>query len=229
MILNIDKISEMSGSEAETSKEYLNIRPKESMSDQETTDFITKEFEKAHDEAEAGAIDTLISDVFNRSEDEMNIDFELTDDVVSVLEIFKSDDWETMSTEERMSAVGKLVNVIGKELQLEKIPEVELYEDNDAYGFYDQQYNHIELNSKFFDDPVELVNTVAHELRHAYQNMRADMLETREDALYKINFVNYISPVSLPGGGYLFFTDYYNQYVEVEARAFANKFTEAMI
>ena len=39
---------------------------------------------------------------------------------------------------------------------------------------------------------------------------------------------NYISPLPLPGGGWLFFTDYQDQYVEVDARAFANLFTEAM-
>ena len=32
----------------------------------------------------------------------------------------------------------------------------------------------------------------------------------------------------MPGGGWLFFTDYQDQYVEVDARAFANLFTEAM-
>lgn len=49
------------------------------------------------------------------------------------------------------------------------------------------------------------------------------------NALYKVNFDNYVSTRSLPGGGYLFFVDYLNQYVEVDARAFANLFTEAML
>ena len=57
---------------------------------------------------------------------------------------------------------------------------------------------------------------------------RAGLLETREDALYRVNLDNYISPIPLLGGGWLFFTDYQDQYVEVDARAFANLFTEAM-
>jgi hypothetical protein len=97
-----------------------------------------------------------------------------------------------------------------------------------AYGFYSPSDNTINLNRQYFDDPVELVNTIAHEMRHAYQEYRAGLLETREDALYRVNLDNYISPIPLPGGGWLFFTDYQDQYVEVDARAFANLFTEAM-
>lgn len=48
-------------------------------------------------------------------------------------------------------------------------------------------------------------------------------------SLYKVSFDNYISPVPLPGGGWLFFVDYFDQYVEVDARAFANKFAEVMV
>ena len=97
------------------------------------------------------------------------------------------------------------------------------------HGFYNSTDNSITLNSQFFDDPVEMVNTLAHEMRHAYQHMRADALETREDALYRVNFENYITPRPLPEGGWIFFYDYEHQYVEVDARVFADKFVEAMI
>ena len=46
--------------------------------------------------------------------------------------------------------------------------------------------------------------------------------------IYRVNFDNYISPVELPNGGTLFFMDYYNQFVEAEARAFSNKIVEVM-
>ena len=94
---------------------------------------------------------------------------------------------------------------------------------------YDVKNNMVVLNSQFLSNPLELVNTIAHELRHAFQHMRAEKLETREDARYKVNFDNYISPVLLPGGEWLFFTDYYSQYVEVDARVFADKVMEAML
>ena len=54
-------------------------------------------------------------------------------------------------------------------------------------------------------------------------------LTTSSQWLLLNSYENYISPLPLPGGGYLFFVDYFNQYVEVDARAFANLFTEAML
>lgn len=229
-MIEMDKIPEMPEGKSEVSRGYLTIKPVDSMSDQEVSDFIAKEFEKVHDEAESDTYDKLLSEVFNRSEDEMDIDFNISEQIKSVLEKFKSEEWGEMDTKEQMSAVRELVKTIGKELQLDRLPEVELLSDGDeeAYGLFDAISNKIILNPKYFDDPGELVNTVAHELRHAYQHMRAEMLETKEDALYKINFENYISPLPLPGGGYLFYVDYLDQYVEVEARTFANLFTEAM-
>jgi hypothetical protein len=229
-MIEMDKIPEMPEGKSEVSRGYLTIKPVDSMSDQEVSDFIAKEFEKVHDEAESDTYDKLLSEVFNRSEDEMDIDFNISEQIKSVLEKFKSEEWGEMDTKEQMSAVRELVKTIGKELQLDRLPEVELLSDGDeeAYGLFDAISNKIILNPKYFDDPGELVNTVAHELRHAYQHMRAEMLETKEDALYKINFENYISPLPLPGGGYLFYVDYLDQYVEVEARMFANLFTEAM-
>ena len=48
----------------------------------------------------------------------------------------------------------------------------------------------------------------------------------QRNRLYKVNLDPdfYISPVLLPNGKYLFFTDYYDQLVEAEARAYANAF-----
>jgi hypothetical protein len=229
-MIKLNEVSETNEDVSVVSKGYLNIQPTDRMSDQEVSDFIAKEFEKVHDEAESDTYDKLMSEVFNRSEDEMDIDFNISEPIMSVLEKFKSEEWGEMDIKEQMLAVRELVKTIGKELQLDQLPEVELLSDRDedAYGLFDAVSNKIILNPKYFDDPGELVNTVAHELRHAYQHMRAEMLETKEDTLYKLNFENYISPLSLPGGGYLFYVDYLDQYVEVEARAFANLFSEAM-
>lgn len=228
-MIKVDKFPEMSEGKSDVSKGYLNIKPVESMTKQEAFDFIAAEFQKAHDEAEIALHDKLLSEIFNRSEDELHIDFSLSDQILSALEKFKSEDWGLWETKERMDAVRNLAKAIGKELQLDKLPEIELMSGKeDDYGAFNVGANKITLNDKYFDNPSELVNTIAHELRHAYQHMRTEILDTWEDALYKVNFDNYISPLLLPGGGYLFFTDYQDQYVEVDARAFANLFTEAM-
>lgn len=145
------------------------------------------------------------------------------------MEKFNDENWNNLDNSERTKLIKEFVKAVGKELGVEKIPEVVLSNDDDnAYGFYDQFKNLISINDKFTKNPVEVVNTVAHELRHAYQHYRAEILESWEDALFKINYDNYISPIQLPNGGWLFFTDYQDQYVEVDARAFANIFTEAM-
>ena len=77
--------------------------------------------------------------------------------------------------------------------------------------------------------PAEIVDTIAHETWHAYQHQRANILENKHDYLYKLNFDNYISPTSLGDGKCLFFTDYQEQLVEAEARAFASLFREGVV
>lgn len=228
-MIKVDSVLETSDVKSEVSRPYMNIKPKENISDQETADFISKEFEDAHNVAEFDTYDKLLSEVFNRSEDEISINFSISEKIKSILDKFSFDRWEAMSEEEKINAINELAKVVGDKLGIDKLPKIEISDGDDSYGFYDPKNNTIVLNSKFFADPIELVNTLTHELRHAYQYMRAELLETWEDALYKVNYDNYISPVPLPGGGWLFFIDYFDQYVEVDARAFASKFTEAMV
>ena len=74
------------------------------------------------------------------------------------------------------------------------------------------------------EDPKELLNTIAHELRHAFQRQSADNPHSDIDYIYLMNLKNYISPIILHNGKCILYTDYYNQFVEAEARAFANLF-----
>lgn len=204
------------------------IKPSGGMTDQEADAFWKAEFQKAHDEVSLDDYDTLLSEVFNRAEYELDIDFVIDDKLVKLLDQFSTETWEYMDDSEKDEIISEFVSALSEDLGLEEMPEVAVFDDDDAYGFYSPSDNTINLNRQYFDDPVELVNTIAHEMRHAYQEYRAGLLETREDALYRVNLDNYISPIPLPGGGWLFFTDYQDQYVEVDARAFANLFTEAM-
>ncbi len=228
-MIKLDRLPGASEIKTEVSKPYLNIKPKENMSDLELSDSISREFEDAHNLAKLDDYDKLLSEVFNYSEDDIDIDLNLTDEIIEHLEYFKPSKWDMLDESEKSEAINGLTKAIGETLQLESIPNVVISDGDDAYGFYDVKSNSIILNSRFLADPVELVNTIAHELRHAFQHMRAEKLETWEDARYRVNFDNYISPVPLPGGGWLFFMDYYFQYVEVDARVFADKFTEAVL
>ena len=207
---------------------YKSIQPREFLSDKEMTGCIFGELEKASEVTRFDTYDNLLYDAFNRYEDEIDIDFSVSEKTQAILDHFVPEKWETMNDTERKGLAQELSTAIGEDLGLKDIPKLNISEYGDSYGGYDPKNNTITLNSRFFDNPVELVNTIAHETRHAYQYMRADMLETREDALFKVGNDNYISPIPLSDGGWLNFTDYYNQYIEVDARVFANKFTEAM-
>ena len=228
-MIKVDNMSEASDIKSEVSESYLNIKTVESLSDQEASDFVSKAFEDAHNIAEFDTYDNLLSEVFNRSEEELFIDFEFTEEIIALLQNFRPEKWDVLNDSERANLTNELSRAIGEALGLDNTPTINISECDDAYGYYDPKNNSITLNNMLLSDPIELVDTIVHELRHAYQYMRADILDTREDALYKVNFENYITPIPLPEGGWLYFMDYYNQYVEVDARAFADKFTEAML
>lgn len=103
---------------------------------------------------------------------------------MNLLDNFHFDKWESVSETEKISTIKELAKAVGDALGLENMPTINIVDGDDSYGFYDPKNNTVTLNSKFFSDPVELVNTLTHELRHAYQHMRAELLETWEDALY---------------------------------------------
>ena len=227
-MIKMSDISEASN-KTDVSEKFKNIKPIEKMTDLEADDFWTSEFEKAQDETEMDPYDRLLSEVFNRSEDELAIEFDIDDKILSVIERFKPENWDAMNESHKLSALKELAQTLGEKLGLDNIPSISLYEESGgSFGDYDPSNNVISLNKSHFTDSREVVNTLTHELRHAFQHLRAEVLDTWEDALFRVNFDNYISPVSLPGGGWLFITDYLDQYVEVDARVFANLFTEAM-
>ena len=171
--------------------------------------------------------DSILSEIYGRYEDEFIFDFEIDDKIDTILEVFGSSEWGSMSESERKSAVDEFVAVLCDKLEIADRPSIKYFDGPiNEQGAYNHRSNRIEINSKFLDDPVALVDTVAHETRHGYQHHRAMMQETRMDALYAINFDNYIAPVLLGDGKYLFFADYEDQLVEAEARAFAKLFTK---
>ena len=224
----LEVMPEKSENISSAEKGFLNIKPNEYVSDGDMADLIKREFAGAHEISQFDAYDRLLSEVFNRSEEEISIEFQPSNKTKKILESFRLDKWESLGDSEKISAIEKITKAVGDDLGLEKIPEIRISDDDDSYGFYNHLDNTITLNSRSLTNPIEVVNTLAHELRHAYQHMRAEKLESWEDALFKVNFDNYISPVPLPDGGWIFFVDYYDQYVEVDARVFADKVTEAL-
>ena len=228
MIRFQDTVEKKDDPELLSSTGFQDIKPTGSMSTEEAVSFLDGLFSIELDSQDMYSVEdeSLLAEIFGRYEDEFDFDFELDDEVQIALDRFESGKWERLSDGERKIAIYDLAAVIGKKLGLEDNPDIQFYNGRDgSCGAYLPWSNTIELNRNTWFDSCEVVDTVAHEMRHAYQHQRAQCQETLQDKMYQLNFENYISPVPLSDGKYLFFTDYQDQLVEAEARAFANIFT----
>ena len=216
--------SEVQKANSENTDAFKEIKPQEEMSKETADDYWENLFNGEIDDAESE--DELLYDVFERSEDEFDFDFEVSDDIVELLQDIKDIEWIYLDEDEKMDMIDSLSGKISKMLELKEQPDVIYYDaDADDCGSYNRATNSIELNRCLLFDPGELIDTIAHELRHAYQHQKAMAPESRIDLLYRTNFENYISPICLGDGKFLFITDYQDQLVEVEARAFAKQFS----
>lgn len=104
---------------------------------------------------------------------------------------------------------------IDADLQFVNMPE-------NSCGGYNPYTNKIELNSSFLEKPdcEELLNTILHESRHAFQNkcvQNPDSVTVKENIIdvWKDNMKNYISPE-------FDFEAYENQEIEKDANYFAD-------
>ena len=179
-----------------------------------------------HDSGNEICEDEIWSEIFGRDEDEFLFDFEIDESIRTVLDKFDSAEWDTLTEEERVGIINLFVQVLADKLDLENTPEVVFFDGpHSSLGAFCPSENRVELNSALLDHPNLLRNVIPHEMRHAYQHHRADVQENWVDVLYLINFNNYISPVRLSDNTYLYYTDYRDQLVEAEARAFAKLFS----
>lgn len=229
MIRFHDTAEKKDNSELLSPSAFQDIKPSGTMSSEEAVSFLDGLFLVDPESQDTYSIDeeSLLAEIFGRFEDEFDFDFELDNEIQVVLDRFGAAQWERLTDSEKVEAIKELAAVIDKKLGIEENPEIQFYNGRDgSCGAYVPGENKVEINRNTMDDPREVVDTVAHEMRHAYQHQRAGLQETWQDMLYKINFENYISPIPLADGKYLFFTDYQDQLVEVEARAFANIFTD---
>lgn len=204
--------------------EIKNIKPVSNISNVEARDFWDDFFTSSIDENLFPELD-IKADVYGRSEDEFTFDYDINNaELREVISKFCTENWEKLDVDAKKSLVNKFADLLGSQLDIQNRPAIVYYNSDPCdCGCYDPDSNTIYINQRNFDDPNEIVDTVAHEMRHAYQYERALKLETYEDYLYAYNFVNYISPY-MSENGYVNFVDYQDQLVEAEARAFANLF-----
>ena len=220
-----DVSSELHNNSPEDTNAYKEIKPQEALSKEMADDYWDNLFENEIETPEFD--DELLFSVFDRSEDEFDFDFEISDDIIELLQKIKGSEWAYLDDAEKADTIEALSDKISEMLGLKERPDISYYDaDKNDCGVYNQATHSVELNRSLLNDPDELIDTIAHELRHAYQHQKAMIPESELDLLYRVNFDNYISPLPLGDGKFLFFTDYQDQLVEVEARAFAKQFSK---
>ena len=140
-----------------------------------------------------------------------------------VLSHFNQDDWEMMSLAERKATCNQLADIISDELGLKNRPSIKYYySDSDScYGAFEYNSNRLKINTYYFEKGhtvpwTEIVDTIAHELRHAHQF--ANLLVDPNSDISR-SFINYTSSSES-------FADYWMQPCEVDARAYAKQWTE---
>lgn len=170
--------------------------------------------------------DDIWAEIFGRDENEFLFDFEIGESLCNILDKLDSVKWDTLTEDERIDIIQQFVHVLADRLELDTTPEIAFFDgEATSLGAFSPAGNQIEINSDLLEHPEMLRNVIPHEMRHAYQHQRADAQETWMDFLYLINFNNYITPVRLGDNTCLYYTDYHDQLVEAEARAFAKLFS----
>lgn len=172
----------------------------------------------------------LAQEVFNPREDFEFAEFDFEDEgLKKVLDYFDESRWEGLGKEDKKAVTLVFTGYLTAKLDIREMPEV-IYKKmpESFYGGYDYESNTMIINDKLLDNPNELADTIAHEMRHAYQHERAKIGETYQDALYEYNFENYVSAERDMDGNWLYINEYEDQLVEVEAREFAERITDVM-
>ncbi len=135
------------------------------------------------------------------------------------LESFANDNWENLELDAKKIAIGKLAEYNQDVLGLKEPVKIEYYACDvlGDYGGFDKEKNTLLINEKNLQDGPETADTIAHEMRHAYQYMRAEELETNRDLAFAGNFARYIRPEQNQSA-------YATQIVEKDAALYALRF-----
>ena len=227
MIRFTDKVDRTESAELPDLSHYKEIKPILKISDEKVQSFWDDVFgEDDSTEDFCFTEDEIISEVFERYEEDFEFDFDVSEDSLQdILSKFDEENWNTFDESEKLAVIEEFKNLLCEKLGIEYKPTIFLFEDDKNHcGAFNHQTNTLELNRNILDNPQQVVNTVAHEVRHGYQYERACIGETRTDILYAINFLNYVKPTQIDGK-YVNFNEYQNQLIEAEARAFAKLFS----
>ena len=141
----------------------------------------------------------------------------------SVLDNFREDNWSDLSLDEQKRSMTDLAACVASDTGNNNPPEIVFRGDMEdgSYGGYNPETNTMEINENMLGDSAEAVDTVAHEMWHAYQQQCAMDPTSEKGREYQEGFDNYISPE-------YDFEGYENQMVEAEAREYAQGFKDKL-
>ena len=139
------------------------------------------------------------------------------------LKHFNPSEWGKMSMTEKKTAIERLAHVVADELGLNNPPKIKYYyKKADSYGYYSDINNSLNINTYYFTNGqtpwVEIVDTVAHEMRHAYLYARL-LSGINDDITY--SYMHYTSSDVDPVG-------YFNQACEVDAYNYGSYWAELL-
>lgn len=165
--------------------------------------------------------------IFNYTDEDFSNVFEFDNKIDELIQQFSEEKWNGKTNTEKKNLIHDISNSISEKLDIEENVDVEFFfDDYENCGCFDERNRCIWINENTFTNPKEVLDTISHELKHVYQRVCADRNETFLDAVYKYNFEHYISPVEDRFGNWVNYMEYYNQFIEAEARAFAKQFVE---
>lgn len=133
------------------------------------------------------------------------------------------ENWCQLDASERQQVLQQAENRIAEIEHRESCPLNFEAMDSSLYGFFSSETKDITINSLYvnsndFGDYREMLDTLIHEGRHAYQDYNIDIREVHSDAsetkAWEHNFDHYVD-------GNWDFQSYFNQPVEKDAREFA--------
>lgn len=225
MIRFTDKIDTIESKEI--SEKYKEIKPMLKTTDDEVKDYWQDVFSGTESSDNEYLDDELYSEIYERFESDFDFSgFDIDDALQEKMVEFSSENWACLDQTKKLEVMKDFISVLCERLDVKDVPKIVLVaKDEDMCGLYNPQTKTLELNSNILSDSKESINTLAHEIRHAYQYQRVEVSETRMDELYLFNFIGYIEPEEVDGH-YLYFNEYENQLVEAEARAFAKIFSD---
>lgn len=143
-----------------------------------------------------------------------------------VMQFFEPETFGHLYDDEKFFVMDMFRDNLAEVLKLDHPPEVIIADigDETTHGYYDPELNVVVINAGIMQDGGQVRNTLAHEMRHAWQHERADLPEELQNAFDKAlkeNFDNYISPEDN-------YREYRSQLVEMDAREFASGLVEDM-